>query len=122
MNKQKNKNRKEILSKIRDKAFEFLLFNIHKGSSNNLLMGSIDILSYDLDIQEEIKILKVINLDNFEDFSNYLNYDHFLIFKFDNNYYYCDTEFTKQTQYGIIKINDYNLLFRQEKINKINNF
>jgi hypothetical protein len=71
---------------------------------------------------EEIKTLKVIELDNLESFESYINYDHYLIFKLNECYYFCDTNLIPAIKFDcLIKINDYNQILRKDKIKKIDN-
>lgn len=70
----------------------------------------------------ELKTLKVIELDNFESFSFYLNYDYYLIFKFKNIYYFCDTDLTSTRGItSLVKFVNYNHFLRKDKIKKIQN-
>lgn len=69
---------------------------------------------------KEVKSLKVIELDNLESFTFYLNYDHYLIFKYEDNYYFCDTELAIVLGINsMLKITDYSLYLRKDKIKKI---
>ena len=71
-------------------------------------------------IVDEIKNLKVIELDNLENFESYKHYDNYLIFKCNENYYFCDTELIPGLgQESLIKISDFNHHLRKDKINKI---
>lgn len=87
---------------------------------NNFSEIKISNLNYK--IIDEIKALKVIEIDNLESFNLYLSYDHYLIFKFNKEYYFCDTELssTSNCKFSMVKIIDYNIIFRKDKINKIN--
>ena len=115
-------NKKEIFSEFRDQIFDkqALFSKIFDKSE----IGEVKISSLKNDkILEEIKILKVIELDSLEDFYSYVNYDHFLIFKFNNEYYFCDTEFAPSLGLGcMIKIIDFNLYLRKDKMKKIDKF
>jgi hypothetical protein len=72
-------------------------------------------------IVDEIKSLKVIKLADLESFSSYSNYDYFLIFKFQDEYYFCDTELIPQFgMFSLLKILDFNMHLRKDKINNIN--
>lgn len=112
MSQQKN-NKKEIFSPLRDCIY---LKDTYK-HINDVKISSFD----DSFLIDEIKTLKVIELDNLESFTFYLNYDHFLIFKFENDYYFCDTELTPILGvYSMIKISDYSLYLRKDKLKNIN--
>ncbi len=79
-------------------------------------------LSYFKDKQliEDLKALDVIELDNIEGFYSYCNWNHFLIFKLENDYYFCYTELVPSfDKAALLKILDYNLYLRRDKINKI---
>lgn len=70
----------------------------------------------------ELKTLKVIELDNFESFLFYLNYDYYLIFKFKNIYYFCDTDLTSTRGItSLVKLINFNKFLRKDKIMKIQN-
>ena len=102
------KNNKEIFSEIRDKLFE---------QAKDVKISSLK----NINVLETIKTLKVIELDNFESFSSYTNYDHYLIFKFNEDYFFCDTELASLLNTSsMIRMTDFNQLFRREKLNKIN--
>ena len=71
-------------------------------------------------IVDEIKNLKVIELDSLENFYSYVNYDHFLIFKFNDEFYFCDTELAYSLrEESMIKISDFNFYLRKDKMKKI---
>lgn len=71
-------------------------------------------------IIDEIKSLKVIELDNLENFESYKHYDNYLIFKCNENYYFCDTELISGLKEdSLIRIADFNQHLRKEKIKKI---
>lgn len=76
-------------------------------------------VSHSKKLIEELKTLKVIELDNFESFLNYLNFDYYLIFRYNDEFYFCDTELAT-TYKSLIKLVDYNIHLRKDKINKIN--
>lgn len=111
VNKQHNK--KEIFSELRDQ-----LYLIDTGGDiNEVKISSLK----NSNIINEIKTLQVIELDNLESFLSYVNYDHFLMFKFENDYYFCDTELTPSLQqYSLLKISDFNQHLRKDKIDKLN--
>ena len=102
------KNNKEIFSEIRDKLFE---------QAKDVKISSLK----NTKILECLKTLKVIELYSLESFLAYVNYDHYLIFKYNDDYYFCDTELVSSLNSKcMIKISDFNQLFRKEKLNKIN--
>jgi len=102
------KNNKETFSELRDKLFKQIK-DVKISSLTNI------------NILETIKTLKVIELDNLESFLSYVNYDHYLIFKFNDDYYFCDTELVFSLNSNcMIKIIDFNQILRKDKINKIN--
>jgi hypothetical protein len=69
---------------------------------------------------ETLKTLRIIELDDLESFLSYINYDHFLIFKYKEDFYFCDTELVpKLGKYSMLKMTDYHLYLRKEKLNKI---
>ena len=113
---QKHSNNKEIFDEIRD--------IIYNNSENAIDISDVKISSLkNLYIIDEIKNLKVIELDNLDDFMSYVNYDHYLIFKYNNYYYFCDTELASYLdKLSLIKITDFSLYLRKDKINKIENF
>ena len=100
-------NKKEIFSEIRDNIFGN--YEIKLSTLKNPK------------IKEQIRTLKVIQLDNLESFYSYVNYDHYLIFKFKDEYYFCDTELVESLELSsLIKIVDYNQIMRKQKLDKIN--
>jgi len=111
-------NKKETFSELRDYIWlkssdkqDFSLISDVKLSffNNQLLIDT-------------IKTLKVIELDNLESYLSYIKWDHFLVFKFDNDYYFCDTELVPALgSSSILKIIDYKQHLRKDKINKISN-
>ena len=104
-------NKKEIFSELRD--FIYLNANTYIKEVKISCLKNIYII-------EEIRNLKVIELDNLEDFIQYTNYDHFLIFKFQDDYYFCDTQFAPLLNTrSMIKISDFNQHLRKDKIKKI---
>ena len=105
-----HKNYKETFSELRDKIFEQIK-DIKISSLTNI------------NIIEVIKTLKIIELDNLESFLSYVNYDHYLIFKFNDDYYFCDTELVSSLKLNsMIKITDFNHIFIYKiKINHENN-
>lgn len=101
-------NNKEFFSEIRDQLFE---------QTKDVKISSLK----NINILEAIKTLKVIELDSLKSFSAYINYDHYLIFKLNDDYYFCDTDLAFSLNANcMIKIADYNQIFRKDKINKIN--
>lgn len=110
----KHKHKKELFSEIRDYIYHNVDYDRYEVKISSLK-------NYN-SILEEIKSLKVIELNNLEDFLSYLNYDFFLIFKLNDEYYFCDTEiasiFDKR---GMVKMIDFNHHLRKDKINKIVN-
>jgi len=102
------KSKKEVFSELR---------NVINGKLNEVKIS----LLKNPQIIDEIKTLRVIELDSLESFLSYVNYDYFLMFKFNDDYYFCDTELvpTYNIQ-SMIKITDFNQIFRKDKINKIN--
>lgn len=67
---------------------------------------------------DELKTLKVIELDNLENFLNYLNFDYYLIFRCNDEFYFCDTQYAS-TYRSLIKMLDYNQVLRKDKIKRI---
>ena len=107
----KQQNKKEIFAELRDEIYlkDNKRINAAKLSSfkNSLLI-------------ETIRTLRVIELDDLESFLSFINYDHFLIFKYKDDYYYCDTELVPDLGiFSMLKITDYHLYLRKEKLNKI---
>lgn len=88
--------------------------------SNNLI-AEVKLSHFkDKDLIEDIKALNVIELDNIESFYSYCNWDHFLIFKVENDYYFCYTELVPSfDKAALLKILDYNLYLRKDKIDRI---
>jgi len=109
-------NKKEIFSEIRDL--------IYKNTETDINISEVKIsLLKNPNIVNEIKNLKIIELDNLEDFLSYVNYDHYLIFKFNNFYYFCDTELTSYLEkLSLIKMIDFSKYLRKDKINNIEKF
>ena len=105
-------NKKEVFSEIRDCIYL-------KSLNADLNDVKLSILK-NSQIINEIKTLQVIELDDLKDFNSYINYDHYLIFKLNNDYYFCDTElYPSLREYCMIKVNDFNQHFRKEKMEKI---
>jgi len=103
-----SQNKKEIFSEFRKQIFNGL---------NEIKLSS---LTNKLKIINEFKSIKVIELDDLDTFESYVNYDHFLIFKNDNNYYFCDIELVPGLKKeSLVKILDYNQYLRKDKIKKI---
>ena len=110
VNKQHNK---EIFSELRDQLYLTDNYN----HISDVKISSLK----NLNIINEIKTLQVIELDNLESFLSYVNYDHFLMFKFEDDYYFCDTELTPSLGiYSLLKILDFNQHLRKDKIKKLN--
>lgn len=111
-------NKKEIFSELCNRIFEnqTLYSKIWCPEFGEVRISSLK----NQNIIEEIRTLKVIDLDNLESFISYINYDHFLIFKNSNDYYFCDTEYYPQFGFGcLIKLSDFNLYLRKDKMKKI---
>lgn len=107
------KNKKEFFSEIIDLIWS---------SSNKIDEIRLSNLKNSKIIISEIKTFKVIELDNLESFILYANYDNFLIFKFENSYYFCNTELIPILgKYSLIKMIDYIFLLRKDKILKLKN-
>lgn len=107
------KNKKEFFSEINNLIWSSI-YKIDEVRLSNL-KNSKAIIS-------EIKTFKVIELDNLESFILYANYDIFLIFKFENSYYFCNTELIPILgKYSLIKMIDYIFLLRKDKILKLKN-
>jgi len=119
-----NNSKKENFSELRDYIFAQTaaeLTSFGWQSVNNDHVVKISSLKNSKEIIEGIRTLKVIELDSLESFLSYLNYDHFLIFKFKNEYYFCDTILAPSLGLdSMIKISDFNQFFRKDKIKKIN--
>jgi hypothetical protein len=112
MNQKKN-NKKEVFSPLRDYIY---LDNTYK-YVNEVKISSFD----DSFLIDQIKTLKVIELDDLKSFVFYLNYDSFLIFKFQDSYYFCDTELSPI--FGLncmIKLIDFSIYLRKDKLKNIN--
>lgn len=110
-----NNNKKEVFDEIREQLY------YQDFDSDNINEIKISILK-NLDVIKEIKTLKVIELDNLKSFKSYVNYDNFLIFKFNEDFYFCDTSLVPS--FGIqsmVKMIDFNIIFRKDKLKKINN-
>jgi len=106
-------NKKEIFSELRDLLY-FTFTEKLDGVNLFSLINSKQII-------EEIKKLQVIEIDDLENFLSYVNYDHFLIFKCDESYYFCDTQLVPSLNlHSMIKLLDFNQHLRKDKISKIN--
>jgi hypothetical protein len=104
---------KEVFFELREHIF---LKDVYK-HINEVKISSLS----NPNIVDEIKTLNVIKLDNLESFSSYINYDYFLIFKFKDDYYFCDTElFPSLGIFSLVKIVDYNLYLRKDKMKNLN--
>ena len=102
------KDKKEIFSELR---------NVINGRLNEVKIS----LLKNPQLVDEIKTLRVIELNSLESFLSYVNYDYFLMFKFNDDYYFCDTELVPTYNIkSMVKIIDFNYIFRKDKINKIN--
>ena len=109
--KMSNSNKKELFAELRHNLY----FNL----SNELKLSTLK-SKYKDEIIDELKTLKIIELDDLQSFESYVNYDHYLIFKYDNQYYYCDTELVPGLKMeSMIKIIDFNKYLRKDKIKKI---
>lgn len=107
-------NRKEIFSELHNIAYSF---HINEVRINEVRISSLN----NNKIIEEIKTLCIIELDDIESFYSYVNYDHFLIFKFKDDYYFCITELVSNIGiHSMIKLLDFNLHLRKDKMLKIN--
>ena len=113
----KQQNKKEIFSELRD---EIYLRAIYFRDSHNFI-NEITLSSFKNSLLiETIKTLRIVELNDLESFSSYTNYDHFLIFKYNDNFYFCDTELVPDFgKYSMAKITDYHFYLRKEKLNKI---
>ena len=106
--KVEHNNKKQIFSELRGILFE-QLDNVRLSSLKNKK------------IIDEIKTLKVIEIDSLESFYSYTNYDYYLVFKFNDNYYFCDTELSNALNTDcMIKMIDYNQHLRKDKLDKLN--
>lgn len=107
-------NKTEIFSELRSYIFNYE----YQTSISDPEYSAINLSSLkNQNIIEEIKALKVIELDNIESFISCTNYDHFLIFKVNNEYYFCDTELTPMLHFGsLILLNDYKHYIRKDKL------
>lgn len=100
--------------------FSELTSNLFHDVNNEINLSSLR-SKFKEEIIKQIKTLKIIELNNLESFYKYVNYDHYLIFKFNNDYYFCETDLVPALKLeSMIKINDFNNLLRKDKINKIN--
>lgn len=107
-------NKKEVFSELRDQLYL-------KDVTNHINEVKISYLK-NSNIINEIKTLQVIELNNLESFLSYVNYDHFLMFKFEDDYYFCDTELTPSLGINsLLKIIDFNQHLRKDKIRKLDN-
>ena len=105
------KTKKEIFSELRSQIYQLDTFEV------GVKLSSLN----NIKIIDQIKALKVIELDNIESFVFYKNYDHYLMFKFNDEYYFCDFDlFPGIGEQCLIKLVDYNRYLRKDKINKIN--
>lgn len=104
-------NKKEIFSEFRR--------NLYFNTTNELKLSLLKSKNKD-EIINELKTLKVIELNSLESFESFVNYDHFLMFKFDDCYYFCDTELVPGLKLeSMIKISDFNQYLRKDKIKKL---
>jgi len=110
-------NKTEIFSELRSHIFNYEYdTSISDSESSVINLSSLKTA----DIIEEIKALKVIELDNLESFISYTNYDHFLIFKVNNDYYFCDIELIPSLHFAsLILLNDYKQYIRKDKLANI---
>lgn len=108
-----SKNKREIFSELRDCVYIDDIYN----RINEVKISSLT----NNQIIDELKNLKVIELKTkLEEFSSYINYDHYLIFKLNDDYYFCDTELVQSLDiYSMVKMIDYHLYLRKDKIKKI---
>jgi len=108
--------KKEIFSELRDKIYEYGTSYINEAQINEIKISSLK----NKKIIDEIRALKVIELDSLKGFFSYVNYDHFLIFKFNDEFYFCDTELAYSLrEESMIKISDFNFYLRKDKMKKI---
>jgi len=106
-------NKKEIFSELSDQIYLKDIFD----HINEIKISSLK----NHKILEELKSLNIIEINKIENFLLYINYDHFLIFKLDNDYYFCNTELVPILgEYSMIKIIDFKQYLRKDKILKIN--
>jgi hypothetical protein len=113
-----NRNKKSSLPKLINKILDCDSLFLLKNKSSDI--EGVDIFSFnDEYLIHEIKNTRVINIDKIEDYLSYLSYDYYLIFKCDDEYYFTDTELSHKLKGAIIKLLDYNLIFRKEKITKL---
>lgn len=102
------KNKKEIFFELRDKLFK---------QEDDVRLSTLK----NSNVLETIKTIQIIELDDLKSFYSYINYDHFLIFKFQDEYYFCDTQLAYSANANcMIKIIDFNYYLRKDKINQIN--
>jgi hypothetical protein len=107
------KNKKEFFSEI---------INLIWSSSDKIDEIRLTNLKNSKVIISEIKTFKVIELDNLESFVLYASYDNYLIFKFENSYYFCSTELIPILgKFSLIKMIDYIFLLRKDKILRLKN-
>ena len=107
-----HQSKKEVFSEVRNRIY---LKSLNSGL-NDIKISTLK----NSQIINEIKNLQVIELDDLKDFHSYINYDHYLMFKLNDEYYFCDTElYPSLREFCMIKIIDFNQLFRKEKIMKI---
>jgi len=112
--KTSHNNKKEIFSELSDQIYLKDIFD----HINEVKISSLK----NINIVEEIKVLQIIELDSLNSFLSYVNYDHYLMFKFKDDFYFCDTELVPLLGiYSLIKIVDLNQYLRKDKISKINN-
>jgi len=111
-----NNNRKEIFSELSNQIF------MNDTHSNLFHATEVKISSLqNSKIADELKTLNVIELDSIESFLQYVNYDYFLMFKLNDDYYYCETALVPTFgNCSLIKLLDFNYYLRKDKIKKLN--
>lgn len=110
----KNKDKIKIFTEITDKIY---LSELVSDEIGELRFSSLDNCDK---IIKEIKTLKVIELDNIEGFLSYMSYDHFIIFKYNKEHYFCNTELSLALgKHCMLKITDYRHHLRKDKIIEI---
>lgn len=109
-------NKKEIFAELSDQIF--------MNDTHSDLFNSTEVKISSLQnskIAEELKTLNVIELDSIESFLQYINYDYFLMFKFNDDYYYCETALVPTFgNCSLIKLIDFKQYLRKDKIKKLN--
>ena len=94
------------------KKLKYLLLHYTEGTANISETPDIE------DVVSGLKSLRVIEVDNIaKDYIKYKSFDYFLLLKNNRDFYLLDT--TKDGSYKPLKINDFNIYLRKEKLDKL---